>query len=152
MDTHTDTATDHMRVSNVETNTTARTAQKPETLQQNVLSVVEVIHQTIKDVSAITISSETETTTGTPGNRNHPLHKNNPTQTPLPKAPHPRPHRNTHVPTQKWSIPNHRGPNFHTHDLLWRIQKRFPTTPTAKQHDSKHALNANKQTPLNTTE
>jgi len=66
MDTHADTATDHMRVSNVEPNTTARTAQKPETLQQNVLFVVEVIHQTIKDVSAITISSETEITTETP--------------------------------------------------------------------------------------
>jgi len=66
MDTHADTATDHMRVSNVETNTTARTAQKPETLQHNVLSVVEVIHLTIKVVSATTISSETEITTETP--------------------------------------------------------------------------------------
>jgi len=66
MDTHADTATDHMHVSNVETNTKARTAQKPETLQQNVPSVVEVIHQTTKDVSAITISSETEITTETP--------------------------------------------------------------------------------------
>jgi len=66
MDTHADTATDHMRVSNVETNTTARTAKKPDTLQQNVLSVVEVIHQTINDVSATTISSETEITTETP--------------------------------------------------------------------------------------
>jgi len=66
MDTHANTATDHMRVSNVETNTTARTAKKTETLQQNVLSVVEVINQTINYVSATTISSETEITTETP--------------------------------------------------------------------------------------
>ena len=89
-----------------------------------------------------------------PGNRNHPLHKNSPTQPPYskPHTPPPPKHPRTYAEVVNTKPQIDRGPKFHTHHLPWRIQKPLPTTHTAKQHDPKHALNANKQTSLHTTE
>jgi len=87
-DTHADIATDHMHASNVVANTIVGTARKAGIPQQTAHFVAETIRQTIKDASAITTSSETETPTETlrPSKPLNPRRK--PITTPLSIAPH----------------------------------------------------------------
>jgi len=152
MDTHADTATDHMRVSNVETNTTTRTTQKPDTPTKCALcrgihpsnyKGCECYHNIIRDRNHHRYSPEIETIQSTKITQHNP---------PFPKASHPRPqpkHPRTYA---EFVNTKPQTTEYLTSTLtifLGEFKKLFQQL--IEQHDPKHALSANKRTPLNTT-